>query len=259
MEKVLDILKKYRDVIYIIIISCFIALCIKQCNSNHNLDNELIRQHNNITAMTDTIKNYRDKLGMSVAERQAYQLTQDELRDSIGLLKQKNIEYSAYINSIIGIRDTISIETIIERKNEDCNIENGNIIFNKKESFGKSSRDLSVNIPYSVDSVLHTGVANVNLSQDIFVESWLERNTKNNQTYVKLRSDYPNVVFNSGMGIDVINSPAYEKSLRKNQGIGLAIGPSVGLSYDMINKKMVPTIGVSLTIGYTYTPKWTQW
>ena len=33
----------------------------------------------------------------------------------------------------------------------------------------------------------------------------------------------------------------------------------VGIGYDLTNKKIVPTIGVSVTIGFTWTPKWTQW
>ena len=47
--------------------------------------------------------------------------------------------------------------------------------------------------------------------------------------------------------------------MRKSNGIGLAIGPNFSLSYDFINQKFVPTVGLGITIGYTYTPKLFQW
>ena len=74
-----------------------------------------------------------------------------------------------------------------------------------------------------------------------------------------IRTDYPGVVFNSGMGVVASNSKEYDRSMRKSQGIGICIGPSVGLGYDMINKNMSPTVGISITVGWTYTPKAFQW
>lgn len=235
-------------------------LLIKQCGTNNNLNNEIKRQHNNILAITDSLNQYKNELGKTVAEKHAFQLTQEELRDSIGLLKKKNTDYVSYINSQLGIRDTIKVPTYIKQdEKNDIYLDNGNIMLSDKETFGKSSREISLMIPYYVDSILHTKDASININQDIFVESWLEKNSKTGETMVYLRSDYPNIKFNSGMGIVATTSPNYDMSMRKIKGIGINIGPQISMSYDMINKRFVPTIGVGVGIGFNITPKRLQW
>jgi hypothetical protein len=47
--------------------------------------------------------------------------------------------------------------------------------------------------------------------------------------------------------------------MRKRHGVGLAIGPSVGIYYDKPSNSVKPAFGVSLTVGYTFTPKRLQW
>lgn len=262
MEKFLEILKglkKYRDFIYIGVIAVFCIVMSSQCSKIKGLNGEIDRQSNNQQALTEQIINYKDELGRVNAEKHAYQLTQKELRDSIGLLKRKNIEYISYINTHMNIADTVYVPTIIV-KEVDAEIESGSIQFAKSDTFGKSSRSFSVDIPYNVnENKLYTGNAKLTLDQDIFVEGWLEKNTKTNETFIKLRTDYPGVTFNSGLGIVAQDSKNYERSLRKSNGIGLAIGPNVSFSYDFMNQKFVPTVGLGITIGYTYTPKIFQW
>ena len=210
--------------------------------------------------MTDTLRVYKDDLGRTVGEKHAYQLTQKELLDSIDLIRKKNREYLSYINTSVGIRDTFEVLTYINRTERDTiYLDNGHITFNQSDVFGKSKRDVSLDIPYWVDTELHTGKGNLNINNDIYVESWLERDTKTGETYVNLRSDYPNLTFNSGMGVQVTNANDYYKQMRKTKGIGLAIGPSIGVGYDLMNKRFAPTVGVSLTIGFTFTPKSFQW
>ena len=259
MEKFLEILKKYRDLIYISIIIIFGIIFSGQCSRIDNLNHEIDRQENNRIALTEQIVNYKDELGRANAEKHAYQLTQEELRDSIKFLKQKNKEYLSYINTNMNIKDTVILETVII-KEVDAQVEGGTIKLEKSDVFGKSNRSFSVNIPYNVnENKLFTGDATFALDQNIFVEGWLERNTKTKETYIHLRSDYPRLVFNSGLGIIAEPSKKYEKDMRKSNGIGLAIGPNFSLSYDFINQKFVPTVGLGITIGYTYTPKLFQW
>ena len=223
------------------------------------MNNELSRQENNIVAITEELNNYKDELGRANAEKHAYQLTQKELRDSIGLLKKKNQEYVSYINTHLKVTDTLKVETVIV-KEVDAQVEGGYIRFAKSDVFGKSSRSFSVNIPYNVnENKLFTGDATFALNQDIFVEGWLERNTKTKETYIHLRSDYPGLTFNSGLGIVAEPSASYDRSMRKNNGLGIAIGPNFSFSYDFVNQKFIPTIGVGITIGYTYTPRILQW
>ena len=259
MKKFLEILKKYRDLIYISIIIIFGIIFSGQCSRIDNLNYEIDRQENNRIALTEQIVNYKDELGRANAEKHTYQLTQEELRDSIKFLKQKNKEYISYINTNMNIKDTVTIETVIVRE-IDAQVEGGSIKLSKSNVFGKSSCSFSVNIPYNVnENKLFTGDATFALDQNIFVEGWLERNTKTKETYIHLRSDYPRLVFNSGLGIIAEPSKKYEKDMRKSNGIGLAIGPNFSLSYDFINQKFVPTVGLGITIGYTYTPKLFQW
>ena len=101
MEKFLEILgklKKYRDLIYIGLLIVFCIIFSSQCSKIDRLNHEIDRQENNRIALTEQIVNYEDELGRANAEKHAYQLTQEELRDSIGLLKQKNKEYLSYIS-----------------------------------------------------------------------------------------------------------------------------------------------------------------
>ena len=259
--KVLKFLKKYRDIIFIGILIGLGAIISCQHSKIDNLNNEINRQENNRITLTEEITNYQDKLGRANAEKHAYQLTQKELRDSIGLLKQKNKEYLSYINTQMHIKDTVTVETVIIKEVEvGTEIENGSIKIAKSDEYGKSSRSFSVDIPYDVtDNELHTGNATFTLDQNIFVEGWLERNTKTDETFIHLRTDYPCVQFNSGVGIVAEESKSYERSMRKNCGIGLAVGPNASMSYDFINQKFVPTIGLGITLGFTYTPKFLQW
>jgi len=259
MEKVLDFFKKYRDLIYIGVIIVFGLIVSSQCSKIGKLNHEINRQENNRIALTEEITNYKDELGRANAEKHAYQLTQEELRDSIGLLKQKNKEYLTYINTNMNVKDTVTVQTVIV-KEVDAEVEGGSIKIAKSDTFGKSSRSFSVNIPYNVnENKLCTGDATFTLDQNIFVEGWLERNTKTSETYIRLRSDYPGLTFNSGLGIVAEQGKSYERSLRKSCGVGLAVGPNFSFSYDFINKKFVPTVGVGVTIGFTYTPKIFQW
>ena len=271
-KKIWDNIIKYRDAIYIFIVFIVSLFLISQCNKNDSLNKEVNRLNNNIYALTDTLTQYVDENGRHIAEKHAFQLTEKELRDSVELLKIKNREYLTYINTNIGIRDTIEVPTYIDRVeyvdryfssidtiyNENIT-DKGYIRFDKSETFGKSSRSLYVSIPYYCDSLLHTGNANVDLTQNIYVESMIDRDTKTGETFVRLISDYPNLTFNSGMGVVVTNSNSYEKSMRKTRGVGLAIGPSFNVGYDWMNKRVVPTVGVSVTLGFTWTPKWLQW
>lgn len=261
-KKIWNFLTSHKNIIYIISIIILSCLLINQCNRNSTIHNEINRLENNIYAISDTLKQFKDENNNIIAEKHAFQFTEKELRDSIKLLKDRNREYLAYINANIGIRDTVKIPTFIERPFEIDSTyytDKGVIKFNKFDAFGKSNREFSVSIPYSIDSTLHTGAADVNMYHNIFVESVLERDKKTGESYVRLVSDYPYLQFNSGNGIIVTNSKEYEKNTRKTKGIGIGIGPSVGLGYDMLNHKIVPTVGVSVTLGFTYTPKWLQW
>ena len=258
-NKIWEYITSKRDIIYILIIGIVSIFLFHQCDKSSNLNREVQRLENNIYAITDTLNCYIDEYGRMVAEKHAFQLTEKELRDSVDLLKTKNREYLTYINAHVGIRDTIEVPTYIDRPDTIYFADQGTIRFDRSDTFGKSSRSVHVSIPYHFDDKLYTGMADVDIYHDIFVESTLERDKKTGETFVRLMSDYPNLTFNSGMGVVVTNSTSYEKSMRKTRGVGLSIGPNIGFGYDLMNKKIVPMVGVGVTIGFNYTPRWLQW
>ena len=258
LKKIFDFIVKVKDFILIGIVVILVFIGAQQCNKAHRAEDEIKRLENNELALNDTIKCYTDINGNLVAEKRALQLSQDELMTEVDLLKRKNREYIAYINSNMGITDTVRVPVVVE-VHDTVNNYSGTIRSAKEDTFGKSYRKIGVEIPFSIDDNLNVGDAEFTLDQNIFVEGALERDTKTGETYMMIRTDYPGVSFNSGMGVAVTGSKEYDRSMRKSQGIGICIGPSVGLGYDMINKNMSPTVGISITVGWTYTPKAFQW
>lgn len=218
---------------------------------------------NNTYALTDSLHQYQDELGNVVAEKHALQLTQEQMKQTIGELKKKNMEYVAYIDANINLKDTVYIETVIKEVVVDTTkkIETGLIHLAKTDTFNKSKRYISANIPYSTTypSNLTIDEAVFILDQDIYVKGILARNNKTKETMLYLKTDYPGVVFNSGKGIVATNGKQYEVDARRSHGIGLAIGPSLGAFYNSPTQSIKPAFGISITIGYTYTPRRFQW
>ena len=264
ISKSFDFIVKIKDILWFAIIIIISLFLISQCNSKNNLEKEIDILTNNTYALTDSLYHYHDKLGNIVAEKHALQLTQDQMEQTIGELKEKNTEYIAYINANIGLKDTIYTEKVIYKDvvvDTTTNIETGIINLEKNDVFNKSKRYISANIPYeaSYPSNLVINDASFIVEQDIFVEGTITRNNKTKETMFYLKSDYPGLTFNSGNGIVATNSKEYEKEMRKRNGIGLAIGPSLGVFYYFTTHSIKPALGVTVTIGYTFTPKIFQW
>lgn len=264
LSKSLDFIVKIKDILWFVVIVVISLFLISQCNSRNELEKEINILTNNTYALTDTLRHYHDKLGNVVAEKHALQLTQEQMEQTIGKLKEKNTEYVSYINANIGLKDTVYTEKIIYKDvavDTTNNIETGTINLEKSDVFNKSKRYISANIPYkaSYPSNLVINNASFILEQDIFVEGVITRNNKTKETMFYLKSDYPGLTFNSGNGIVATNGKQYDKEIRKKNGIGLAIGPSVGIYYDNPTQSLKPAFGLSLTIGYTFTPKIFQW
>ena len=264
LSKSLYFIVKIKDIIWVVLILIVSLSLISQCKSNNELEREVDILTNNTYALTDSLRNYYDELGNVVAEKHALQLTQEQMEETIGKLKQKNTEYIAYINSNMNLKDTVYVESVVFKDvvvDSIAQIETGTIHFEKDDIFNKSSRYISANIPYksSYPSNLSIGDAEFILNQNIYVEGTITRNNKTNETMFYLKTDYPGVTFNSGNGIVATNGKQYDKEMRKRHGIGLAIGPSLGVYYDVPTQSIKPAFGVSVTIGYTFTPKVFQW
>ena len=264
LSKTLDFIIKIKDILWVAIVVIISLFLMSQCKSNNELDREVVRLTNNTYALTDSLHHYHDELGNVIAEKHALQLTQDEMEKTLGELKKKNTEYIAYINANINIRDTVYVETVVYKDvivDTTSRIETGAIHLEKNDMFGISKRHISANIPYKVSypSNLSIGETTFTIEQDIYVEGTLTRNNKTKETMLYLKSDYPGLTFNSGNGIVATNGKQYDLEMRRKNGIGLAIGPSIGIYYDRPTQSIKPSYGLSLTIGYTYTPRRLQW
>lgn len=262
--KTFDFIVKIKDILWIVLVALITLFLISQCDSKNELERDVEILTNNTYALTDSLRHYQDELGNVVAEKHALQLSQEEIEKTIGELKKKNTEYIAYINANVGVRDTVLIEKVVFKDivvDTLTKTETGVIALEKSDIFNNSKRFISANIPYkaSYPSNLVIDTASFIVNQDIFVEGYLTRNNKTKETMFYLRSDYPGVTFNSGNGIVATNSKQYEKEMRKQNGIGLAIGPSLGVYYDSPTRSLKPAVGVSIVIGYTFTPKAFQW
>jgi regulator of replication initiation timing len=263
VSKTFDFIIKIKDILWVAIIVVISIFLISQCSSKNKLEDEVDRLTNNTYALTDSLHHYHDRFGNVVAEKHALQLTQEEMEKTIGELKKKNAEYVAYMNANINVKDTVYIEKVVYKDvivDSLSGTETGTIHLEKNDEFGKSKRCISANIPYKVSpSNLSIGEATFMLDQDIYVEGTITRNNKTKETMFYLKSDYPGLTFNSGNGIVASNGKQYEREMRKRNGVGLAIGPSIGVFYDSPSKALKPAFGLSLTIGYTFTPKALQW
>ena len=263
LSKALDFIIKIKDILWVVLVLIVSFSLISQCKSNNELEREVDILTNNTYALTDSLHQYQDELGNVIAEKHALQLTQEEMERTIGELKQKNTEYVAYINTSISLKDTVYVETVIKEVVVDTTkkIEAGTIYFEKTDKYKNSQRFISVDIPYtaSYPSNLAIKEARITMAQDLFVEGTIVRNNKTKETMFYLKSDYPGVIFNSGNAIVPTNGKQYDREMRKRNGIGLAIGPSFGVYYDNPSNSLKPAFGLSLTIGYTYTPKILQW
>lgn len=264
LSKSLDFIIKIKDVIWVVLVLIISLSLISQCKSKNELEREVDILNNNTYALTDSLYQYHDRLGNIIAEKHALQLTQEQMEQTIGELKKKNTEYIAYINTQMNLKDTVYIENVIFKDviiDTTTKTETGKIYLERNDVFNKSKRFISANIPYEVSypSNLSIGDANFVVVQDIYVEGTLTRNNKTKETMLYLKSDYPGLVFNSGNGIVATNGKQYDLEMRKKNGIGLAVGPSIGIFYDSPTQSLKPAFGLSLTIGYTYTPRRFQW
>lgn len=264
ISKMFDFIIKIKDIIWVIIVLIITLSLLSHCESTNRLEKEIDTLTNNTYALSDSIRQYRDELGNTIAEKHALQLTQEEMERTIGELQQKNMEYITYINANINLKDTVYVETVVYKDiiiDTMNGTETGTIHLEKKDIFTKSKRFISTDIPYSATypSNLVIGDATFILNQDIYVEGIITRNNKTKETMFYLKSDYPGVTFNSGNGIVATNGKEYDREMRKRNGVGLAIGPSLGIYYDNPTQTLKPGFGLSITIGYTYTPKIFQW
>jgi hypothetical protein len=264
LSKSFDFIVKIKDIIWFVIVIIISIFLMSQCSSKNKLENEVDILKNNTYALSDSLLQYQDKLGNTIAEKHALQLTQEEMEKTIGELKKKNTEYVSYISTNLNLKDTVYVEKVVYKDvviDTINNTESGTIFLEKNDTFNTSSRQITANIPYTANYLSNLSVKDAEfiLNQNIFVEGIITRNNKTKETMFQLKTDYPGVTFNSGKAIVATNGKQYDKEARRRNGIGISIGPSVGYYYFFPTQSFKPAVGISVTIGYTFTPKAFQW
>lgn len=256
--KVFSFLGKNIKFILVVVVLMLTMFLVKQCNNHQREKSERERLENNIAALNDTLKNYK-KNGINYAEMRALRLRVNELSDSLKLEKGKTpitiINYNTSINDTVyltskPIHDTVFLNSIY--------IDRGVVVAEKNETFGKSNRYINVKTPYTINKntgVLLTDTSTVVIKQNIWVESTLYKDKKNN-TYIRLKTDNPNVLFNNGLGILVENVKENNYLERKNFGVGIGFHAGYGVVFPNGNVKVSPYIGIGL--GLQWNPRFLQ-
>lgn len=251
MENVKNFINKYGKWVVILAVAVLAAITIKQCDSINKYKSEKARLENNLLAVNDTLKNYKEGK-YNIAEMRAMQLRIDELADSLKLERGKSpitiIKYVASLSDSMSLPVTVLHDTVyIDKAWSDM----GFLDASESAEFGNSSRSIYVRIPYKVNCetgmLESNGNADVDLSQNIWVESMLYRDKKG-YTYIKLKTDYPACTFNNGAGI-LVADKSYDYKNRKQfgLGIGLQVGYGAALSRPV---KLTPYVGVGVSLNW---------
>lgn len=220
-------MKKYlKDIIYIavIIVLCFaLTVSVKSCKSyKHNLSQ-------NIEALSDTVHYYKSKSKSLVAEKKALtgsfkdvkevdKVLYNEVKDM--KIKSSDVSAAAHISGEIdlGKNDTVfkvTHDTIYKG-------------FSKDFDFSNKYRSLSGNVNYHKDSL------KISFSKDIVNFDYTVAVTKDSKIAVKSNNPYIKYKEISGFTLP--------KKKQKRWGIG----PYAGVSYDFVNSKIVPTVGIGI-------------
>lgn len=247
-------MEKRNKIVSIIMVAVTVILALllfRQCSKTKEYKDENRRLENNLLAVNDTLKNYKDGK-YNLAEMRAMQLRIDELADSLKMERGK--KPVTIIKYVAGISDTVTLPAVVIHDTTYIDktwSDKGFITAKESSVFGNSSREVEMSVPYKVNcntGLLESdGDAEVTISQDIWVESVLYTD-KQGYTYIRLKTDYPSCTFNNGAGI-LVSDKSYDYKKRKQfgVGIGLQVGYGATLSKPV---RMSPYIGLGVSLNW---------
>lgn len=253
--KVLTDSKTVRTALVLTIVF-LIFLLMQQCGKTRSAKEDIIRLKNNGKALQDTVRNYKDKWGNSVGEILGLKLTLKELSDSLKYEKKRppitiievRTEIVEKIKEVpVYIRDTLIIQDTLKFESELCIAES--------DTFGKSSRSISVGVPFSVKNSLRFGKANIEIKQNIWLSASMLQDKKTKEVFVQVKTDYPNATFNNLKGILIDQSSKEFKGLKNSHKKSFGLGINLGMGYMPLTNSFGPYLG----IGISYNPKFLQW
>tara|TARA_R110001592_G_scaffold120545_3_gene324992 strand:- start:65189 stop:65986 length:798 start_codon:yes stop_codon:yes gene_type:complete len=252
-----------QHIILLTSIVILIFLLIGQCQSNANSKEEITRLNNNRKAKQDTIKYYKDQWGNTVGKVKGLTLTIDELKKENDSLEIKNsrppitiIRYETkvvekLVEVPVYVRDTTVLEIV---KGDTIKFDSSATIV-VSDTFGKSSRDIDVSLPFKIDTSILFGKATINLKQNIWLSAGIYKDKKTKEVFVELKTDYPGITFNNTKGILINNKSKQFRKFNFQNRKSFGIGIHLGYGYSPLNNTFLPYVG----IGVQYSPKFLQW
>lgn len=239
---------------YVLII-VLAVLYLRGCGALERAEIESDRQLGNYLALQDTIRIIsNDKKGI-LFEKSVLVKTQAELKEENAdlvdeLAFEKGKPPKVIIRTVITYRDT----GIIVNSGNTFNSEqsSGILLFNyKPELPGRNEFDLKGEVDYALDvtdsiNPVSFGQYNLDISQTIDIRTGLYRNPEDKRTYIRLFTDYPNLVLTDMQAIDITDAESKKalRAARKEFGIGFSVGYG--------------TAGPYIGIGLNYSPKFLQ-
>ena len=227
---------------YVILVIIIIMLIIYASNRHEAAQAAKAQAHQNLIAMTDTLKTYRDVNDNLVHEKAAYQLDVEDLKlvnDSLAKVIEDNpnkvVTIIQYKN--VYIHDTILIEG-------DDVIVTGNhydIPFNYNRDGFKFDAMTSFDFE---ESVINSKLQIINLSLETSVTASVVED-KEGIKRIEVFSDNKNVHFTQVSGNVLPPDPV---GFLDKFGLGVAVGPTV--NYDFIDKNF--SAGIGITAGFVW-------
>lgn len=230
MKKIFNFLRSItvKDIIYVIVICLLLGLLstsISRCQSIQD------QYKNNMKALNDTIRYYKDANGDLVATKLAFEsdietlkLLNEEFYDQLQELKAKGkITSGTYFSGIIENPEVDTAYVILHDT-----ISRG---FERDFAFNNEYRTLEGNVKYKDDTVgVHITKDQIQFDYTVAIDN------KNN---IMIRSTNPYVKYNEITGFQI------PKEKKKHW----YAGPSIHYGYDPINKNGAFSIGVSVGYG----------
>lgn len=231
ITKIITFIDKHKYTIiafFILLLSLFINIVsIKSCSKYYNLNN------NNIEALSDTIRYYKDKNGNLISEKKI-------LQGDLNTLKLSNDSLYDVIKKM-GVKDpssVIHVDGVVENPSKDTvwyvdTIYNINIT--KDFKFTNEFRLLEGNVFFN-DSI-----CGLNILKD---KTYVDYTLVIEDNIVKINTKNPYVTFTNIEGITL--------PTQKHKTWGFSVGPAIFAGYNPTSKKIDYGIGFSVVYGYRF-------
>lgn len=262
LDKIWNILKKpkaQRNILAVALIVVIILL--RGCDGSSDID--AYKNEQNISALQDSVRTYKNKNDDLVYEKLAYIASEKELarynkelKDEVSYLKDNPITVTKYITRIV--HDTVRVPVYIDTTNitwnADSTIKYIPFEWDNDTSYNENNyRKLGGNFIVSVDTLLNSSINEFEITRDEIGLSFTTGLTENSEDQVEIfiTSDYPGFVPTSIEG--ALFDPRESKVIKKffppkRWAVGVYGG--YGFYFDPSNTKFGS--GLQLGVGIQY-------